>query len=279
MGVSESSLKRWCDRGALATQRTAGGHRKIPVSSVVQFLRENRRELVRPEVIGLPTGVQTAAESLSAAVGTLAEQLVAGEAETCRRIAFGVYLGGHSLAKMGDELFRPALSSLGTQWQTGDLEIYEEHRAVEIIVGLLHELRFTLAAPLDSAPFALGGALAGDTYGLPTQMVELSLLDAGWRATSLGTSLPFCTLQNAIEKHRPQLFWLSISQMPGHSQAVAELNAFSEAASRLTPVFLGGRGLTPELRQQLRFSTQCDNIQQLVSYGQLLANNHAAQIS
>ena len=52
--VSESSIKRWCDQGVISTVRTAGGHRRIDMPDVMRFLRDNRYDLVRPEVLGLP---------------------------------------------------------------------------------------------------------------------------------------------------------------------------------------------------------------------------------
>ena len=36
IGVSEASLKRWCDKGLIPATRTAGGHRRLPISGVVQ---------------------------------------------------------------------------------------------------------------------------------------------------------------------------------------------------------------------------------------------------
>ena len=52
--VSESSIKRWCDQGAISTVRTAGGHRRIDMTDVMRFLRDHRYAIVRPEVLGLP---------------------------------------------------------------------------------------------------------------------------------------------------------------------------------------------------------------------------------
>ncbi|REJ65407.1 MAG: helix-turn-helix domain-containing protein [Planctomycetota bacterium] len=37
ISISESSIKRWCDRGAIATQYTPGGHRRIPLSGLLEF--------------------------------------------------------------------------------------------------------------------------------------------------------------------------------------------------------------------------------------------------
>ncbi|MEI6235767.1 MAG: helix-turn-helix domain-containing protein, partial [Planctomycetota bacterium] len=52
LGVSEASLKRWCDNGLLDSTRTAGGHRRISRGSVMAFLREREQPAVRPELLG-----------------------------------------------------------------------------------------------------------------------------------------------------------------------------------------------------------------------------------
>jgi MerR family transcriptional regulator, light-induced transcriptional regulator len=49
LGVSESSLKRWCDQGLIATVRTAGGHRKMASAEVMRYIREHNLPLVSPE--------------------------------------------------------------------------------------------------------------------------------------------------------------------------------------------------------------------------------------
>jgi MerR family transcriptional regulator, light-induced transcriptional regulator len=54
IGVSEASLKRWCDKGLIHSVRTAGGHRRLPLADVMSFLRKSGHPLVSPEVLGLP---------------------------------------------------------------------------------------------------------------------------------------------------------------------------------------------------------------------------------
>ena len=54
IGVSESSLKRWCDQGLIKTVRTAGGHRKMDIAEVLRYVREQDHKLVSPEILGLP---------------------------------------------------------------------------------------------------------------------------------------------------------------------------------------------------------------------------------
>ena len=71
IGVSESSLKRWCDQGLIKTVRTAGGHRKMTIAEVLRYVREQDHKLVSPEILGLPprtSGVRTINEPISAAL-------------------------------------------------------------------------------------------------------------------------------------------------------------------------------------------------------------------
>jgi len=47
--VSESSVKRWCDRGVIRTDRTLGGHRRIPLENLMEFLESTNRRVLDPK--------------------------------------------------------------------------------------------------------------------------------------------------------------------------------------------------------------------------------------
>jgi methanogenic corrinoid protein MtbC1 len=222
-------------------------------------------------VVGLPGRLRETPQSLSEVIQPLTKSLTDGDAAACQRIAFSFFLNGRTSAQICDELITPALALIGERWSHGDVEIFEEHRAVQMVSRLLHEFRVAIGPPAEDAPIAIGGTAEGDHYGLPTAMIELALIEAGWRATSLGSSLPFATLQSAIRKNRPQLFWLSLSTAIEDPFA-KELNEFGDEASQLASVFVGGRALTQELRKGLRCVTPCDNIQQLVAHAQAIAS-------
>ena len=57
IGMSESSLKRWADRGLLQVTRTAGGHRRIAIRDAIRFVRERQLRFLKPTAIGLPAAV------------------------------------------------------------------------------------------------------------------------------------------------------------------------------------------------------------------------------
>ena len=274
LGVSESSLKRWCDRGVIEAVRTPGGHRKLPFDAVMRFLRDSDRPLAKPEALGLPTNIKRTV-TIADANTELESRLLAGDIDRCRQLTYGLYIAGHSIAAICDRVFAPIMHRVGDGWECGDVEVYEEHRAVEILVLLLHDLRLVLASAAADAPLAIGGSIEGDCYDLPTRMVELTMRELGWRASSLGASLPFPTLVAAVGKTRPDLIWLSIAQFQREQQLIADVSAFYETLPQGTSLVIGGRAVTSELRQQLRATVFCDNLQQMSDFASTIYKNRS----
>ena len=54
IGVSESSLKRWVDKGLIPAEKTGGGHRRLQLDAVLRYIRDEGKGLANPEIIGLP---------------------------------------------------------------------------------------------------------------------------------------------------------------------------------------------------------------------------------
>jgi excisionase family DNA binding protein len=267
IGVSESSLKRWCDRGVLTTVRTAGGHRRLALHDVVQFLRDSGHQLVRPELLGLPSAVGQGATVVSRAREQIRDALLAGDEEQCRRIVLDLYLGGQSACDICDRVLAAAFHDIGDAWECGEVAVYRERRGCEIALTALHDLRLVLRRPPLDAPVAIGGALEHDSYRLPTTMVEIALREVGWRASSCGTLLPAATLEAAVREIRPQLLWLSVSTIESLPTFLDEYARLYETAAELgTAVAVGGRALTEEIRQQTVYSAYCDTLKHLVTF-------------
>ena len=266
IGVSESSLKRWCDRGIIETVRTGGGHRRLPRSSVLEFIRKNGHELADPGILGLPKNSGQGSSDALSTREKFVDALVKGREELARQIIWDLYLGGQSLDHIFDGVIAPAMSDIGQQWDCGDVAVHQERLGVQIVLRILHELRQSLPA-VESSVIAVGGTIEGDQYVLPTTMVELMLRTHGVRATLLGTSLPFDTLCDAIQKHQPALFWLSVSHIVDEQQFLTGIQRLSdEARSRKIPLIVGGAKLSPELRREMPFAIYCDSMRQLVGY-------------
>jgi excisionase family DNA binding protein len=271
INVSESSLKRWCDQGLMTAIRTAGGHRRLALDDVFQFLRQSGRQLVRPEVLGLPSNAGQATVVVDRARELIREALIAGDEEQCRRIVFDLYLAGQSACEICDQVIAMAFHEIGERWACGEVSLYRERRAGEIGFKMLHELRMAVRSPQQEAPRAIGGTLGSDPYRLPTSMIELVLRELGWQAHSLGTQLPAITIAEALLDTQPRLLWISVSCMESVSAFLAEYAQLqSVAAEAGTAVVVGGRALTAGIRQQMSYSAYCDTLRHLASFASSL---------
>lgn len=266
LGVSESSLKRWCDRGLLPTVRTAGGHRRIPLSAVMDYLRSTGRPLVRPEILGLPATSGMGERVVDRARERLALALIEGDGIICRQVIFDVFLAGHSLSTIGDRVISPAFQDIGMRWECGEVEVYQERRACEIVGRVLHELEGAIPLAPESAPLALGGTIEGDVYEIATTLVSLVLRQNGWRAMSLGAGLPLSTMLAAILKYQPRLFWISASHVVDEVKFLSEYDVFFHEASRHTLIAVGGRALGDHVRSAMHYTVFCDRLAELEAF-------------
>ncbi|HEY4261010.1 MAG TPA: helix-turn-helix domain-containing protein [Schlesneria sp.] len=270
IGVSESSLKRWCDQGLIKTVKTVGGHRKMQVSDVLRFIRDRDQELVSPEILELPPTTERAELGLSRGRPLLVEALLNGNEEVARQVVFDLYLAKHSLCVICDEVIAGAFRDIGHRWACNEADMYQERRGCEIALRILFDLRRRQKLPSKSK-LAIGGTIEGDVYALPSTMAELVLREAGWNATSLGTSLPFRSLIRAIRETQPKLFWLSVSHIQPSIDFIKEFNKFSRACRDTeTELVVGGRVIAESLRRQMKNAEFCESMQQLDLFARAL---------
>jgi excisionase family DNA binding protein len=261
--VSESSIKRWCDKGVLPVAYTAGGHRRIPLSGLIDFLRSSKHELAKPEVLGLPATTGQTVRVLDRAASQMSEALLRGDDEGCRRIVLDLYLAQHAVSRICDEVFSKAFDEIGQRWENGDAEVYQERRGCMIVLRVLNELRTLLPTPAADAPTAIGGAPEGDPYNLGTTMAELVLREEGWNANSLGNNLPFGTLAAAIKENGPRLFWISASHIDNDGDFLNGYQNLYDSFGGDVAFVVGGRALVAEIRQKMKYAAYCDNLQHL----------------
>jgi len=244
LGVSEASVKRWCDKGLLVPVRTAGGHRRIATAEVVRFARESGNALVRPELVGLPSATTSGKVATERALDEALDALHEGDEERLVALVVHLFGSGRSATDICERVLAPALHELGSRWEHGAAEIFEERRACEVVQASLHELARLLPALPRTAPRALGGTLAGDPYTLSSAMCALALRELGWRAENLGAGLPPEELAHAIARRRPALVWVSVSGGLDSSELAEALRTVSDAARRAgAGLVLGGRSL------------------------------------
>ncbi|MFO0748295.1 MAG: helix-turn-helix domain-containing protein [Myxococcota bacterium] len=271
IGVSESSIKRWVDQGLLRAVRTAGGHRRIAPDEAQRWIREHRVTPVRPERLGLEPSTD-AATGLSAHVETFYNHLFQGRAQEARSLGLRLFLGGHSVAAIGDELVSPAMVRLGTLWEGGDEGIVVEHRATDIALAVAKDLEGLVSEqrPRTRGLVAVGGALSGDPYLLAPMFAGVSLGEIGFHATNLGPESPPHVLEHAAQRLGARLVWVSVS-VPPPPALLNDLRHLSERlAAREIALAVGGRhGDATQLTPRPNLATG-KTLAELVAFGRTI---------
>lgn len=270
LGVGESTVKRWCDKGVIPVDSTPGGHRRIPIAPLFEFLKTSGRFLARPELLGIPANVGKGEKVLDRAATQLTKSLIAGDEEQARRIVYEMYLAEHDMGVLCDRGFARSFELIGRRWECGELEVFQERRGCRIAERLIDGLRLLVRAPEAEAPSAIGGAPVGDQYDLPTQMAELVLRDSGWNAVSLGNNLPFASFAAAIRLHRPRLFWLSCSHIADEATFLQGYQELYDEFGTEVAIVVGGRALHESLRKEMTYAAFCDGMQHLAAFAQTL---------
>lgn len=228
IGLSESTLKRWVDSGVLHAAKTPGGHRRIARSEAVRLIRASNLPVLRPDMLGLPdleaikdSPTQPGLEGLK-----LFEFLREGHDRHVRGLLLSQYLAGRSIIEICDGPVREAMHRIGELWHHSESGIYQEHRASDIIISALNQLRLIMPQSPPNAPLAIGGAPTGDPYIIPSLIAAIVLESSGFRTQNLGPDLPTSSLLKAAQELNPVLIWLSVSSSklpPSTSTDIAHL--------------------------------------------------------
>lgn len=247
LGVSESSLKRWADDGVIPVSRTAGGHRRIAIADAVRFARESGLHVEHPEALGLEEIVPAGAAREGGTSEALFAAFLRDDWRVARGLVVGAYLAGQSVATICDGPIREALGRAGELWQHGSEGIVIEHRAVDTCLQALSFIRSLIPAAASDAPVALGAAVAGDPYVLPSLSAAVVLADAGYRDVNLGPTMPTAALASAAERYAPRLVWRTTSIPTDHETLRRDVAGVLERLAEPAVLVVGGRGMPPGL--------------------------------
>jgi len=282
LNVSESSVKRWCDQGAIPTIRTVGGHRRITLTGLREFLQTTNRTLVDAKALGIddaelavvsaPTvrRVPIRGEGSEPTQQEFRAALASGDEARCMELLSQRIALGWSRAEAAEDLITDAMRGMGDAWDCGELEVYQERRSCTICTRLIYKLRMDMGAVPQQASIAIGAAPESDPYQLPTAMVELALRESGWNAINLGNDLPLDSLIQAVADYQPKLVWLSVTSVSDPSRFIQEQNKLADSLGDDVSLIVGGRALDDQLRPKLRYTAHCDGLRHLVELASIL---------
>lgn len=221
LDVHPSTVKRWCNDGDLAFDKTEGGHRRIHLSDVLDLTRERGIRTMldpfTPYEAHVWTAVTEAAETGSfdkvhaLALGWLDRGRIQRMGWLFREI------GRHPripFEEFADRCIRGFMIRIGDLWRSGQLRSGEEHMTTEMLVETLLRLRDEgIDASGESAArengdgrhrpaphlrdagasadrVAVVGAMEGDRHHLASLCLRIMLERRGWHVFYLGADVP-----------------------------------------------------------------------------------------
>lgn len=222
LAVSEASIKRWVDKGLMKAEKTSGGHRKISLLSLQQYLKENNKELVNPEVVDSGISAVRKSGKMDEAKDLFFQALLQCDGKVLRAVPYDLFLAGMNLESIFKDVLQEALIKWEQAHEKGDLDDFQFKRSEQSLQGVLYFLGSLLPLPEESAKYALVGALEGTQMNL-AHMEELTLREQGWRTEFLGGDLNEEGYLRAVKLLKPNHLSLALRDPQKQAPQLIEL--------------------------------------------------------
>ncbi len=267
IGVSVTTVKRWVDEGVLPAHRTVGGHRKLLLSEVLRVVRDGKLPQANLEnLVAKPSGYDLS--DLRTIQPQLEASLFVADPSLAFALVQGAYKRGYSFAEIADYVIAPSLVEIGRAWETGRIQVMHEHRATQILLSALYDLKASLRAQLEPGrPVAVGGAPETDPTLIPTLLAKMTLLDNGWNAINLGPNTPLVAFRTALAELKPRIIWVCVTHLQSEASFLEDYKKlYEEATAQNVSVVIGGRGLKESMRRQMNYTSFGDGMVHLASF-------------
>jgi excisionase family DNA binding protein len=202
LGVHASTVKRWCNEGALDFGRTEGGHRRFALDHVTDFARNRSISTMLTPFHPHEKAVWTALRAVreNGSFGGL-HALALSWIHEGRTNAVGrlyetlIDMPEVPLCELFDEGIRGLMSLIGREWRAGRLRVAEEHMVSQVLLEILIKLRADRVEDLalgtrQVGPVAVVGTMEGNQHHLGSMCVRLLLEALGWQVHYLGPDVP-----------------------------------------------------------------------------------------
>ncbi len=245
--VTETTVKRWAEEGKIPHTKTLGGHRKFLMNDIVDFAEQAKLRisgLIPPPISSkqfeeLEFGVQTRNYGKLSKI-FFEEALQADRAGIFELL---LYLAKHHIpfTSIADEIIRPAMVRIGELWESGKLEVNQEHRASQAITEAMIRLSPELHRKPSNGLSVVCACPEGEYHEIGLRSLLYSLETEGWGSHNIGANTPFDTLLSFVKAMRPELICLSLTN-PRRKKDILEglASLHNIAASYGAVVILGG---------------------------------------
>ena len=260
MGVSRSTVQRYCDDGTLRQHRTVGGHRRIRATDVADWLESSGRKVRVDRSHSGDSGQRRNPD-----ISTL---LLRSEWDQINKYISKLILGSKSVADIFDELLLPAIHKLKEQRRANkisEIQFGTSLLNMRVLIGRLelatHHLgKFTTAA--------IGLHFGDPNDSFSSSMLSIALSDCGIKSTFISKMQLSEPIVNLVRNSDAQIAWMDFAKIENLELAINWNFRIFEALPPGTRLVVSGADLSPDVRRLMKFDFFGESVQQIVQFAQ-----------
>lgn len=142
-----------------------------------------------------------------------------------------------------EDTVAPLTTLIGEAWESGELEVYEEHLYTELTKRIMRQAISALP-PCTQQPRVLLTTVPDEPHLLGLLMVEALLTLEGVQCIPLGSQTPLTDIVRAVQAHRAEVVALSFSMAFPHRQIAPTLSQIRQQLPESIDIWAGGSGVS-----------------------------------
>ena len=151
-----------------------------------------------------------------------------------------------------DKLLKPIMYRIGDLWQKGQLDVATEHASTNTAIGLIKIINERIITartrPQESSSQykAVICTPDGELHGLACNMIESLLLNNGFKAYNISTSIPTDEGLQYIHDVRPDIIFISVTLSENIRSAQRLIQQIQTKYNNKLPIVVGGSAFNNE---------------------------------
>ncbi|HZQ26612.1 MAG TPA: B12-binding domain-containing protein [Acidimicrobiales bacterium] len=208
LGVHYQTAYRWVRSGAL---------RAVKVGTSYEVEPEEIERVKARRSLPAPPPPAARVRRWDQQATRLYDALMTGDELAARLVVDRLHVGRVSTVDICEHMVVPVLRRIGEAWETGTVDLADEHRASAICARLL--------ARIDVHPrgrprgVVVVTTVPGEEHVLPSVMAAMALRADRWQVHHLGTQTPYKHLLGMARQEGADLVVLSVTYGPARGEA------------------------------------------------------------
>lgn len=171
------------------------------------------------------------------------ENLLQGNRVACAELTRTFMFGNPSIEAVYEDLFKPALYSVGQLWERNQISVATEHMATAIVEGIMNSLFEQLVVGKSLNHSVVLACVENEKHQVGIKMVGDIFEKKGWDSYFLGAGIPTSELIRFIQQAQPNLLAISFSvyfNLPNLLEMLSRLRK----SFPILPIIIGGQAVT-----------------------------------